>query len=68
MRDPTREYYLYRIELEIRELRKKFIEVEKQKAIDESNVIIFKIILFLIGMAVGAFGIGWFVFQRGAFQ
>lgn len=54
MRDRRMEYVLDRKEWEIRELREKLIEVEEQKAIDESTVVIAEIILFLIGMAIGA--------------
>lgn len=54
MRDRRLEYVLDRKEWEIRELREKLIEVEEQKAIDESTVVIAEIILFLIGMAIGA--------------
>lgn len=54
MTDKRLEYILDRKEWEIRELREKLIEAEEQKAIDESTVIIAEIILFLIGMAIGA--------------
>ena len=48
------EYILDRKQKEITELQIKIIKMEEDQAIRESQIILAEVILFLLGMAVGA--------------
>lgn len=61
MRDRRLEYVLDRKEWEIRELREKLLEIEAQRESYNSTVIVAEVILFLLGIAIGALMMRTFV-------
>ena len=61
MRDRRMEYVLDRKEWEIRELRQRLNEIETQREAYNSTVIVAEVILFLLGIAIGALMMRTFV-------
>lgn len=48
------EYAMDRKDREIRELQEKIIDLEEEQAVRESEIVMAEIILFLVGMVLGA--------------